>query len=154
MRKLMITVTMVAVGLGGVAACADNSTPSPGASGGASSSTTAADQTREVCAEAISTGTTATAAIQAKVIEASQALAANDQAKITQILADVRKSTTDWATKLTELSNKQVSPAVKTALTDGATTLSTLGVPTDAASAAAAQTKLAEIGTKITAACK
>ena len=138
MRKLMITAVAAAVALGPVAACS---------SGGS------ADQTREVCVEAIAAGTTASAAIQAKVNEGSQAVASGDQAKLLQIAADLRKTASDWSAKLTELSQKQIKPEVKTALTESAATISNLADPTKNVAASEAQTKLIEIGTKINAAC-
>lgn len=149
MRKLMMTAAMAAVALGGAAACGTSS-PEPSGTTQATT-TTAADQTKEVCAQAISEGTTATAAIKTKVAEAMAAFSAGDQAKVLQITNDIKKTAGDWSTKLNELSNKPIKPEVKAALTDGITKINTLAAATTPP--VDAEAKMTEFATKLAAAC-
>jgi len=146
-RKLMITAVIVAATVGGAAACA-NPTP-PGA---APTTTAPADQTKEVCATAISESTTATTTMKAKLAEGNQAAASGDTAKLPQIEADLKKAATDWAAKLTELSGKQIKPEVKAVLVEGASTITALMAST-AESQAEGEAKLTAIGTKLVTVC-
>ncbi len=158
MRKLMITASLAAVALAGLAACADNSvSPSSSQSAStpasASATTSAADQTKQVCLDAAAAGSTASTELQAKFVEAQ---AANgDQMKLVQIAGDAARIAGQWSTKLTELSAKPIDPDVKAALTEGATTIQGLTNPATMQSltpvAAAAQ--LQGVITKITTAC-
>ena len=153
MRKLITTAALATVALAGLAGCADNSVKPSSSASASTATTTAADQTKQVCTEATTTSTTAAAAVQAKITEA---VAANgDQTKLVQIGTDLAKLATDWSSKLTELSAKPISPALKTALTDGATTITGLANPATIQSTTPAQvqTQLQAISTKIAAAC-
>ena len=148
MRKLMIITAMVAVALGGAAACANKpATPST------SSSAAAADETKAVCTEAQSSSATAIATLQAKLAEGTQAFLAGDTAKVAAAQAAAKTAATDWTTKLTQLSQKNIKPQVKTVLTDGVTTITGLAASFGTTSAADAQAKLTDFTTKLAAAC-
>jgi len=147
MRKLMITAVVIASALGGAAACANPTPP-----GVVPTTTAPADQTKEVCATAISESTTATTTIKAKLAEGNQAAVSGDTAKLAQIEADLNKAATDWAAKLTELSGKLIKPEVKTVLVEGATTITSI-MSSTTVSQAEGEAKLTEIGTKLVAVC-
>lgn len=159
MRKLMITASLAAVALAGLAACADNSV-NPSSSQSANTptvtsapATTAADQTKQVCTDAAAASSTAAVALQAKFAEVQ---AANgDQMKLLAIATDAAKIATEWSGKLTTLAAKPIDPDVKKALTDGATTIQTMINPATIQSLTptTAATQLAGVTTKISTAC-
>jgi hypothetical protein len=161
MRKLIIT-AVAGVVLAGLAGCADNSvkpgsseSAGPSSAAGTTTTTSAADQTKAVCTEAISTNATATSAIQAKATEAAAAMSSNDLAKMSSIAADLQKLGSDWSSKLTELSKKDIDADVKSALIDGATTITSVSSSSNlnAGSAAQIQSQLTVLNAKIAAAC-
>jgi hypothetical protein len=144
----MIITAMVAVALGGAAACANKpATPST------PSSAAAADETKAVCTEATTASATAIATLQAKLAEGTQAFLAGDTAKVAAAQAAAKTAATDWTTKLTQLSQKNIKPQVKTVLTDGVTTITGLAASFGTTSAADAQAKLTDFTTKLAAAC-
>jgi hypothetical protein len=154
MRKLIISAALATVALAAAAGCADNSVkPGSSASASAGTTTSAADQTAAVCAQAATVSTTAGEAISAKATEA--AAASGDQAKQLQLAGDLVKLANDWSAKLTELSTKPIKPEVKQSLTEGATTITGLANPAaiQTTSAAQIETKLKTVGAKITTAC-
>jgi hypothetical protein len=158
MRKLIIIAALATVAATGVAGCADNSVKPSSSSSAATTTTaaaptTAADQTKQVCDEALSASTTAGAAIQTKFTELTAA--AGDQAKQLQIGTDMVKIANDWSAKLTELSAKPINPQVKQALTEGVATISSLSNPVtlQSTTAAQAETQLKALAAKITTAC-
>jgi hypothetical protein len=151
MRKLLMITAMVAVALGGTAACA-NKPASPSSS--PSTAATAADETKAVCAEAKTASDSATTTLKAKLAEGTQAFLAGDQAKALKAQTEAKAAAVTWTAKLTELSSKPIKPEVKKVLTDGVamiTSLSaTLGTST---STADAEAKLNDFTTKLAAAC-
>jgi hypothetical protein len=119
----------------------------------APATTSAGDQTKQVCTDAAAASATAATALQAKFVEAQGAN--GDQMKLVQIATDAAKIAGDWSSKLTELSAKPINSKVKTALTDGATTIQGMTNPATMQSLtpASAATQLQGVVTKIATAC-
>ena len=130
MRKLLMITAMVAVALGGTAACA-NKPASPSSS---PTTATAADETKAVCAEAKTASDSAITTLKAQT--------------------EAKAAAVTWTAKLTELSTKPIKPEVKKVLTDGVAMITsltaTLGTST---STADAEAKLNDFTTKLAAAC-
>jgi hypothetical protein len=148
MRKLLIITAMVAVALGGAAACANKpASPSP------STSAAAADETKAVCTEATTASASAITTLKAKLAEGTQAFLAGDTAKVAAAQAAAKTTATEWTTKLTQLSAKNIKPEVKTVLTNGVTTITTLVASFGTTSSADAEAKLTDFTTKLAAAC-
>jgi hypothetical protein len=148
MRKLLIITAMVGVALGGAAACANKP-----ASTSPTTSAAAADETKAVCTEATTASTAAITTLQAKLAEGTQAFLAGDTAKVAAAQAAAKTTATEWTTKLTQLSQRNIKPQVKTVLTDGVTTITGLANSFGTTSAADAQAKLTDFTTKLAAAC-
>ena len=150
MRRLMIVAVLAAVGLGGAAACADNS-PQPAASSAPpATSAAAADETRQVCTEAMAEATAAGAEANTKVDQLVQAAQSGDLVKAQQLQTELRARLGDLQTKVTAWSGRNIKPEVRTVLTEAATTLQQLNSqPPDNQTKA----KFQEIGAKLAAAC-
>jgi hypothetical protein len=146
----MIVAALAAVGLAG-AACADNS-PQAGESS-APPASAAADETQQICAQAMAEGTAAAGEFNTKINEMLQAAATGDTAKATDIESQLRQRLDAWKTKLTEWSGKNVKPQVKTALTEAAGTVGQLNDPADNTAVDDVKAKFTEIGVKLAAAC-
>lgn len=150
MRKLLMITAMVAVALGGTAACA-NKPASPSSS---PSTATATDETKAVCADAKTASDSAVTTLKAKLAEGTQAFLAGDQAKAQKAQTDAKSAALAWIAKLNELSAKPIKPEVKKVLTDGVAMITsltaTLGTSTTTADAEA---KLNDFTTKLAAAC-
>jgi hypothetical protein len=149
MRTLLTAAALAVVALAGVAACSGNADPSATAP----AQTTVADETATVCAQAISEGTAAGAEFRAKLNEGVQAVLAGDQEKANQIETELHERVDAWAAKLTELSDRSIDPAVKTALTEAAGTLTSLNSEQDETPVDQVEAKFAEFATKLAAAC-
>jgi hypothetical protein len=124
----------------------------------ATTSTTATNATNaanadqaQVCTEAKSVSDTQVAVIKAKAAQAQAALGSGDQATLAQSIAALKQAASEWSAELTQLSSKQISPQLRTVLTDGASTITTLAnssvPPPDA------QSKLDDFTSKLAAAC-
>jgi hypothetical protein len=152
MRRLMIVAVLAAAGLGAAAACADNSPQNDATS--APPATTAppaaADETKQVCTEAMAEATAAGTEISAKVDELVQAAQSGDLAKAAQLQTELKQRATDMQTKLTTWSGKSIKPEVRTVLTEASTTIqqAVSGTPD-----AQTKAKFQEIGVKLAAAC-
>ena len=114
------------------------------------SSVTNADQ-QQVCTQAKSVSDTQVAVIKAKAAQAQAALGSGDQATLAQSVGQLKQAATEWSAQLTQLSSKQISPQLRTVLTDGAATINNLAAssvpPPDA------QSKLDDFTSKLSAAC-
>jgi hypothetical protein len=164
MRKTLVPTAVLAIALGGLAACAHPSPPNgpypttagpvhattagPTSSGGGSG---VADQTRDVCADATSTSATAAAAIRAKGAAAQAALLAGNQADAIAAVGDLKSTANDWSNKLTQLAAKPIKPEVRSVLTDGASKITTLAQSTSVP--ADADSQLTDFTTRLAAAC-
>src|SRR5688572_8168029 len=152
MRRLMIVAALAAAGLGAVAACADNSPQPPATSAPPASSAppAAADETKQVCTEAMAEATAASTEINAKVDELVQAAQSGDLGKAAQLQTELKQRATDLQTKLTAWSGRNIKPEVRTVLTEASTTITQAvsGTPD-----AQTKAKFQEIGVKLAAAC-
>jgi hypothetical protein len=149
MRKVLTVTAIAAIALGAVA-CAEP-TPSPSATGtaGATSApatTTAADQTKEVCTEALSTESTSAAAVVAKINEINQG--ANPMTVRTEVLSIVNT----WKSTFADLAQRPIKPEVKASLDEHVTFLGDLSNQA-VLSPDAVQSKFTEMSGKLTAAC-
>ena len=154
MRKLVISAALVALALGGAAACAAEA-PTPAATSAAPTTTAASttDQSKSVCNEAVTAATSSGLIIQTKATDLKAAVAANDLTKAAQVGAELQKTATDLSTKLTTLSNGNIKPEIKTALTDLVTTINKHASAGAAINATQAESEItAGIG-KLTTAC-
>jgi hypothetical protein len=152
MRKILVPAFVLVALLSGCA----HPTPPEGfgttAPAPASTAATAtnADQ-QQVCTQAKSVSGTQVALIKAKAAQAQAALGSGDQATLAQSIGELKQAASDWSAQLTQLSSKQISPQLRTVLTDGAATISTLAnssvPPPDA------QSKLDAFTSKLNAAC-
>jgi hypothetical protein len=124
--------------------------PAPAPATTTQTQATNADQD-SVCSQAKSLSDTEVAVIKGKAAQAQTALAAGDQVTLVQAITALKTAATDWANQLTQLSGKQISPQLKSVLTDGASTISSLAAasvpPPDA------QSKLDDFTSKLAAAC-
>ena len=111
---------------------------------------TTADQA-QVCSDAKSLSDTQVALIKGKAAQAQAALASGDQATVAQAISDLRSAASSWATQLSQLSGKQITPQLKSVLTDGAATIAALA--SSAAPPANAQSQLDAFTSKLNAAC-
>jgi hypothetical protein len=155
MRKLLMVAALAAAALGGAAACTQG-TPTPTTTTTPPTTTAASsdDQTVAVCSEAISVETTNSAAALAKVDEAMQAAAAGQLDKLPALKTDIEGIVATWKGKFTELSQKPVKPAVKSALDETVTFLDQLAANANNPTALAdAKTKMTDLSGKLTAAC-
>jgi hypothetical protein len=116
MRKLLITAIVAGVALGGAAACASNTPAGSVSSAPGSTTAAAADQTADVCAQALALEKTDGTAVLTKVQAYLQAIASGQAVDSTQVLADLTKIQSDWVTAFTTFADKPVKPEVKTAL--------------------------------------
>ena len=149
MRKIMVPAAILVALLGGCA----HPTPPDGSGTTAPQPTNAvtnADQS-QVCTQAKSLSDTEVTLIKAKAAQAQSALAIGDQGTLAQAISDLKRAAADWSAQLTQLAGKQISPQLRTVLTDGASTINTLAnspaPPTDV------QSKLDDFTTKLAAAC-
>lgn len=116
MRKLLIVAILAGVALTGAAACATN-TPAGSVSSAPGSTTAAgADQTADVCTQALALEKADGTAVLTKVQAYLQAVASGQAVDGTQVLADLTKIQSDWVTAFTTFSDKPIKPEVKTAL--------------------------------------
>jgi hypothetical protein len=156
MRKILVpAVALVALSalLGG---CAHPTPPDGfGTTAPARNPTTAppsnADQ-NQVCTDAKSLSATEVALIKGKAAQAQAALAQGDQGTVAQAISDLKSAASDWASKLNQLSTKQISSQLKSVLTDGAATITTLA--NSSAPPPDAQSKLDDFTSKLDAACR
>jgi hypothetical protein len=123
MRKLVISVALVAIALGGAAACAVEAPTTNPTTAAPTTTAAAADQSKSVCNEAVTASTSAGLVIQTKATDLRAALAANDLVKATQVGAELQKAASELSTKLTTLASGNIKPEIKTALTDLVTTI-------------------------------
>jgi hypothetical protein len=160
MRKSMIVAVLAAVAIGGVAGCAhpQNEVPLPGESptattpAAATTTATGADETKTVCAEAISVSNSTATTLKSKLAEGQAALAANNQAGALAAAAAAKSAATDWSNKLKSLQSRPIKPAVKTVLSDGVTMIDSLMASTNI-NPTEAEAKLNDFTTKLAAAC-
>ncbi len=160
MRKSMIVAMLAAIALGGAAGCAhpQNEVPLPGVSPTrttpATTTTTAtgADETKTVCAEAISVSNSTATTLKSKLAEGQAALAANNQAGALAAATAAKAAANDWSTKLKSLQSRPIKPAVKTVLSDGITMIDALTASTNI-NPADAEAKLNDFTSKLAAAC-
>jgi hypothetical protein len=151
MRKLVIVAALAAAALGASAACSSSSPSSSATSAPATSA--AADQTKEICAQAIAEGTAAATEFSTQIDQLQQAALAGDTAKATEIETKLRARINDWQAKLQTWSTANVRPEVKAVLTDAAATVKQLNDPNDTTAVNDVKAKFLEIGTKLFAAC-
>jgi len=109
-----------------------------------------ADQA-QVCTDAKSLSSSQVSLIKGKAAQAQAALASGDQATVAQAITDLRSAASSWATQLNQLSGKQITPQLKSVLTDGAATITALAG--SAAPPPDAQSKLDDFTNKLNAAC-
>jgi hypothetical protein len=121
--------------------------PAPAPTSAAASN---ADQQR-VCTQAKSVSGTQVELIKAKAAQAQAALGSGDQATLAQSIAELKAAASDWSNQLTQLSSKQISPQLRTVLTDGASTINNLA--NSSAPPPDAQSKLDDFTSKLNAAC-
>jgi hypothetical protein len=128
MRKLLITAALVAAALGGVAACstpaATPTSSSPTASGAAP--TTAADETKDVCTQAVALEEKDAKDVLAKVQQAIADSAAGKTVDMAQLQTDLTKIQQDWLTAFQGFAARPIKPAVKDAINNFITFLQTL----------------------------
>jgi hypothetical protein len=155
MRKFLVPAAAALVAV--LAGCA-HPTPPEGygttAPAPATTAATAANATADqaqVCSDAKSLSSTQVALIKGKAAQAQAALASGDQATVAQAINDLRSAASSWATQLNQLSGKQITPQLKSVLTDGATTITALAG--SAAPPPDAQSKLDDFTNKLNAAC-
>jgi hypothetical protein len=159
MRKSPIAAVLVAVALTGAAGCAHpkNEVPLPGESptrttATAAVTTTGADETKAVCAEAISASSSAVATLKAKLAEGKAALAANNQPGAIAAATAAKATGKEWSGKLSSLVSRPIKPAVRTVLSDGITMIDSLTASTNV-NPTDAESKLNDFTTKLAAAC-
>ena len=109
------------------------------------------DQTKAVCDQALSLSVTAVATIRSKAAAAQAALGAGNQLGVVQAVTDLKKTASDWADQLTQLSTKPVKPQVKSVLDDGVRTINELASATTPPPDA--ESRLTDFTTKLGAAC-
>jgi len=150
MRRLMIVAALAAAGLGAAAACADNSPQPSATSAPAPATSAAADETKQVCTEAMAEATAASAEITPKVDELVQAAQSGDLGKAAQLQTELRARATDMQTKVTAWQGRNIKPEVKAVLAEAGTTIQQVvsGTPD-----AQTKAKFQEIGVKLAAAC-
>jgi hypothetical protein len=152
MRRLLIVAALAAAGLVGAAACADN-TPEPSASSAPAATSAppvAADDTKQVCTEAMAEATAATTEINAKVDQLVQAAQSGDLLKAQQLETELRQRASDLQAKVTAWSTRNIKPEVKSVLGEATNTLQQATSQTPDAQTKA---KFQEIGVKLAAAC-
>jgi hypothetical protein len=153
MRKFLVPAVAALVVV--LAGCAHPTPPEGyGTTAPAPAPTTATNNTADqaqVCNDAKSLSSTQVALIKGKAAQAQAALASGDQATLTQAINDLRSAASSWATQLTQLSGKQITPQLKSVLTDGAATITALAG--SAAPPQDAQSKLDDFTNKLNAAC-
>jgi hypothetical protein len=155
MRKLLIVALLATAALTGAAACStpavspsSSSTPSSGAG-----SASAADETKDVCTQAIAEEKQNAATILAKVNTALQAIANNQQPDMTQLGADLMKIQQQWITDFNGLAAKPIKPEVKTAITDFITYLQAINQDSNTADLTQVTTKFNQLDQALVAAC-
>jgi hypothetical protein len=116
MRKLLIMAILAGVALTGAAACATNTPAGSVSSAPGSTTAAAADQTADVCAQALALEKADGTAVLTKVQAYLSAVASGQAVDGTQVLADLTKIQSDWVTAFTAFAGKPVKPEVKTAL--------------------------------------
>jgi hypothetical protein len=155
MRKFLVPVAAALVAV--LAGCA-HPTPPDGygttAPKPAPPATTAANTTADqaqVCSDAKSLSSSQVDLIKGKAAQAQAALGSGDQATLAQAINDLRSAASSWAAQLTQLSGKQITPQLKSVLTDGASTITALA--NSAAPPPNAQSQLDDFTNKLNAAC-
>jgi hypothetical protein len=156
MRKILAPTVVSAAALVALLSGCAHPTPPDGygttapAPAPTSAAVTNADQ-QQVCTQAKSVSGTQVALIKAKAAEAQAALSSGDQATLAQSIAQLKAAASDWSNQLTQLSSKQISPQLRTVLTDGASTINNLA--NSSAPPPDAQSKLDDFTSKLDAAC-
>lgn len=106
----------------------------------------------QVCSQAKTLSASQVALIKSKAAQAQAALGSGDQATLAQSVSDLKAAASSWAGQLSQLSGKQITPQLRTVLTDGASTITALAgstvPPPDA------QSKLDDFTSKLDAACR
>jgi hypothetical protein len=131
MRKVLITAALVAAALGGVAACgttpAASTSSSPSTNGSAAPTTAvAADETKDVCTQAIALEQQNGKQVLAKVQQAIADSAAGKTVDFTQLEADLTAIQQSWVTAFQGFSARNIKPGVKIAIDNFITFLQTL----------------------------
>lgn len=116
MRKLLIVAILASAALGGAAACASGTPAASASSPSGGSSASAADETKDVCTQAIALEKTDGATVLSKIQGYFASVAAGQNADSTQLLADLAKIQQDWVTAYNTYMTKPIKPEVKTAL--------------------------------------
>lgn len=150
MRKAALVLAAVAVAVASSLTACSSGGGTPTETTPAATTTTPADETADVCSEAKALNTSKSVLLGGKFTELQAAQTAGDQTKVETLAAEAQAEVTDWATKLNELADKDISPAVKTALTDAAQALAEIGPDSDPTET---QTNLLNLITGITTAC-
>ncbi len=145
MRKLLTAAALAALALGGAAACA---TAPPDDASSAS-----ADQTADVCTQAIATEQQNSAAALAKVNQATAEIAAGNTANVAQYQADLEKILSDWTAKYNELAAKPIKPEVKAAIGEWQTFLGQIASEADTTTTEQVQATFTELNSKLVTAC-
>lgn len=116
MRKLLIVAILAGAALAGAAACATNTPAGSVSSAPGSTTAVGADQTADICTQAVALEKADGTAVLTKVQAYLQAVASGQAVDGTQVLADLTKIQSDWVTAFTTFSSKPIKPEVKTAL--------------------------------------
>jgi len=162
MRKILVPAAAMVAMVALLAGCAHPTPPEgfgvttpPPRPPATTTSTTAANSTADqaqVCSDAKSLSSTQVALIKGKAAQAQTALSQGDQVTLARAIGDLRSAASSWASQLNQLSGKQITPQLKSVLTDGASTITTLAAseapPPDA------QSKLDDFTSKLDAACR
>ncbi|MDG4822714.1 hypothetical protein O7635_12720 [Asanoa sp. WMMD1127] len=131
---------------GGAGAAPAGASPTAAAAAGGSDDTT-------VCREAVQISKDGAAGFGAGVENLLKLAIEGDEAKVDAAEKEFRGTLGAWSDKLAELSGKQVSAEVKSALTEGAATVEKIADPADNTPVNAAKEALTGVADKVRAAC-
>jgi hypothetical protein len=150
MRKLFVLALLAGVTVLGAAACKSDSPTAPSATTGAAA---AGKDTAAVCAEAKVEFAAWGAQLSGMRDEVVQAIAANDQAKLTQLQLQLATTLATWQAKLSTWQARDVDPDVKAVLTDFSTAITDAASPNGQMSTDQVQAKFTELSGRLATAC-
>jgi hypothetical protein len=153
MRRLMIVAALAAAGLLGASACADNSTPGGGTTTSPTSTGAGADETAQVCTEAMAEGAAVATELPAKLTALDQARNSGDLDKLALLQAELYERVKASQDKLNGWAGRNIKPEVKTALSSAATTLQNLNSMPTTPTQAELQAQLSQVAVAVTVAC-